>query len=91
LVAIRNGDLSIEDVCTGCSRRRRFYVPLAPCGRTLVMASSFTRFHDHTQRRNSLLWTSDQLVARLLPENTKKTDIHDLAGFEPAIAAGERP
>jgi len=36
------------------------------CDPTRVMASSFTRFLDHTQRRTTvgrLLWTSDQLVA----------------------------
>jgi len=63
------------------------------CGPTWAMASSFTRFLDHTQRRNTvgLLRTSDQLV-----EETSTcqltTDIHTpLAGFEPTISKVERP
>ena len=41
-----------------------------------------------------LLWTSDQPVAKNLPDNKQQsqhTDIHVLAEFEPTISAGQRP
>jgi hypothetical protein len=51
------------------------------------MASPFTGFRDHTLRRatvGGLLWTSDQLVAETLPDNTQhkqQTNIHTLCGI----------
>ena len=68
------------------------------CGPTWAMASSFTRFLDHTQRRitvgRTLLWTSDQLVAETSTwqHKTLTTNIHaSPVVFEPTISAGERP
>ena len=62
-------------------------------------ASSFTRFLDHTQRRNTVGrtpldgWSAP--TQRHLPDNTQhsqQTDIHGPpVGFEPTISAGERP
>jgi len=58
--AIRNGDVSIEYMCTGCSRRRRF-VFLWRCDPTL----SLSRFQDHTQWRTSVCRTPlDEWSAR---------------------------
>ena len=62
------------------------------------MASSFTRFLDHTQRRTTVSRTSlDEWSARrrdlyLTTHNTQKrpTSIPSL-GLEPTITAGERP
>jgi hypothetical protein len=67
-----------------------------------VVASSFLRFLDHTQRNThndalqsvKILWTSDQLVAETSTDNTKRpqqTDIHAPAGFQPAIQTSQQP
>ena len=67
------------------------------CGPTRVMASSFTRFLDHTQRRTTVGRTPpDEWLARrrdlyLTTHNThnRQTSM-PLVGFEPTISAGER-
>ena len=73
------------------------FVARAPRG---VMASSFTRFLDHTQRRTTVGWTPlDKWSARrrdlyLTTNNThnRQSPMHPLpVGFEPTILAGERP
>jgi len=68
------------------------------CDPTRVIASSFLRFLDHTQRRTTvgrLLWTSDQLVAETSTwqHTTLTTDKHPCppVEFELTISAGERP
>jgi hypothetical protein len=56
-----------------------FFLSLWRCDPTRVMASSFLKFLDHTQRPPQsvgLLWTSDQLVQRPLPDNTQHTHVH---------------
>ena len=55
-------------------------------------ASSLSRLHDHTLGR--LLWTSDLPVAETstwLHTTLTREKIHDPAGFEPTIPAGEWP
>jgi hypothetical protein len=50
-----------------CSANTNYFFLLWHCDPTRVMASSFFKFLDHTQRRTTfvgLLWTSDQLVAK---------------------------
>jgi len=68
------------------------------CDPTRVMASSFLRFLDHTQRRTTVGRTSlDEWSARrrdlyLTTHNTHKRQTSmPLVGFEPTISAGERP
>jgi hypothetical protein len=56
----------------------------------------FTRFLDHTRRATVGRTPLDEWSARrrdlyLTPHNTQQTNIHALVGFEPTIAAGERP
>ena len=90
---VAEGDGSIEGVCTGCSWRRRFCVPvsLRPDALTLEVSRSHTPTH---HKSVGFLWTSDQLVAETRPDNTKhsqQTDIHALAGFEPTIPSAKRP
>jgi hypothetical protein len=76
-----------------------FHLSLWLCSPARAMASSFTRFLDHTQRRatvgGEILWTSDQIVAETSTEQhtTHTTDKQPClpVGFEPTIAAGERP
>ena len=68
------------------------------CDPTRVMASSFLRFLDHTQRRTTVGRTSlDEWSARrrylyLTIHNThnRQTSMPPV-GFEPTISAGERP
>jgi len=68
------------------------------CDPTLVMAFSFLRFLDHTQRRTTVGRTSlDEWSARhrdlyLTTHNThnRQTSMSPV-GFEPTISAGERP
>jgi len=61
-----------------------FFTATAP---QWARASSFTRFLDHIQRRNTqsirLLWTSDQLVAKTSTwqHTTNTTDIHGPRGI----------
>jgi len=71
---------------------------LCRCDPTRVMASSFTRFLDHTQRRITVGRTPlDERSARrtdlyLTTHNTHNTQTSmPRMGFEPTISAGERP
>ena len=72
-----------------------FYVR---CDPTRVMASSFLRFLDHTQRRTTVgrtpldEWSARRRDLYLKTHNThnRQTSMH-LVGFEPAISADERP
>ena len=68
------------------------------CDPTRVMASSFLRFLDHTQRRTTVGRTSlDEWSARrrdlyLTTHNTHNRQTSMLlVGFEPTVSAGERP
>jgi len=68
------------------------------CDPTRVMASSFLRFLDHTQRRTTVGRTPlDELLARcrdlyLTTHNTHNRQTSMLpVGFEPTISADERP
>jgi hypothetical protein len=65
------------------------------CDPTRVMASSFLRFLDHTQRRTTVGRTSNQLVTETSTwqHTTLTTDKHPCpaVGFEPTISAGELP
>ena len=67
-------------------------------GPTRAMASLFLRFLDHTQRRATVGKTPlDEWSARRRDLNLTKHNTNDgqtsmpPAGFEPTIAAGERP
>ena len=65
---------------------------------TRVVASSFTRFLDHTQRRTTVgrtpldEWSARRRYLYLTTHNThnRQTSM-SLVGFEPMISAGERP
>ena len=72
-----------------------FFFFLWRCGPTRAMASSFTRFLDHTQRRTTIGRTPlDEWSARrrdlYLTTHNRQTSTPP-AGFEPTISAGERP
>ena len=68
------------------------------CDPTRVMASSFLRFLDHTQRRTTIgrtpldEWSARRRDLYLTTHNThnRQTSMHPV-GFEPTISAGERP
>jgi hypothetical protein len=66
------------------------------CSPARAMVSSSMRFLDHTKRRTPVgrtLWTSDQLVAETSTcqhRHTQQTYMPPV-GFEPMVAAGERP
>jgi len=68
------------------------------CDPTWVMASSFLRFLDHTQRRPTVgrtpldEWSARRRDLYLTTHNThnKQTSMPPV-GFEPTISAGERP
>jgi len=68
------------------------------CDPTRVMASSFLRFLDHTQRRNTVgrtpldEWSARRKDLYLTTHNThnRQTSM-PWVGFEPTISAGERP
>jgi len=68
------------------------------CDPKRVMASSFLRFQDHTQRRTTVSrtpldeWSARRRDLYLTKQNThnKQTSIPPV-GFEPTISAGERP
>ena len=65
------------------------------CDPTRVMASSFLRFIDHTQRRTTVGRTHlDEWSARrrdlYLTTQQRQTSMRPV-GFEPTISAGERP
>ena len=68
------------------------------CGPMRAMASSFSRFLDHTQRRTTLGRTPlDEFSARRRDSYLKTHNTHNRqisippVGFEPTISAGERP
>ena len=68
------------------------------CCPTRAMASSFTRFLDHTQRLTTFgrtpldEWSAPRRDLYLTTHNTHKRQTSMLpAGFEPTISAGERP
>jgi len=68
------------------------------CDPTRVMASSFLRFLDHTQRRTTVgrtpldKWSVRRRDLYLATHNTHNRKISmPRAGFEPTISAGERP
>ena len=68
---------------------------LCRCGPTRAMASSFTRFPDHTQRRTTVGRTPlDEWSARrrdlYLTTHNRQTSMPPV-GFEPTISASERP
>ena len=68
------------------------------CGPTRVMASSLTRFIDHTRRRITVgktpldEWSARRRDLYLTTHNThnRQTSMPQV-GFEPTISAGERP
>ena len=68
------------------------------CGPTRAMASSFTRFLDHTQRHTTVgktpldEWSARRRDLYLTTHNThnRQTSM-PTAGFEPTISAGVRP
>jgi len=57
------------------------------------MASSFTGFLDHTQRRTTVGKTPLELIAETSTRQHKTltTNIHAPVEFEPTISGGERP
>jgi len=61
------------------------------CDPTPVMASSFLRFLDHTQRRTTVGRTPLDEWSVHRRDISQQTDIHAPVGFEPTISAGERP
>jgi hypothetical protein len=68
------------------------------CSPARAMASSFTRFLDHTQLRATVgripldEWSARRRDCYLTTHNTHNRQISmPLVGFEPMIAAGERP
>jgi len=74
-----------------------FFFLLWPCDPTRVMASSFTRFLDHTQRRTTVgrtpldEWSARRRDLYLTTHDTHNRQISMLSvGFEPTISAGER-
>src|SRR5215475_2057296 len=78
--------------------RMIFFFLLWRCDPTRVMASSFLRFLDHTQRRNTFGRTPlDERSARSRDLYLTTHDTHNRqismppVGFEPTISAGERP
>jgi len=68
------------------------------CGPTRAMASSFVRFLDHTQRRNTVgrtpleEWSARRRDLYLTTQNTHNRHTSMLpVGFEPTVLAGEGP
>ena len=68
------------------------------CGPTRAMASSFLRFLDHTQRRNTVgrtplyEWSARRRDLYLTTHNIHNRQISiPPMGFEPTISSGERP
>jgi len=75
-----------------------FFFCVWRCCPTRAMASSFTRFLDHTQRLTTFgrtpldEWSAPRRDLYLTTHNTHKRQTSMLpAGFEPTISAGERP
>jgi len=75
------------------------FFPLWRCDPTRVMASSFLRFLDHTQRRTIVdrtpldKWSARRRDLYLTTHNThnRRQTSRPPVGFEPKISAGERP
>ena len=67
------------------------------CDLTRVMASSFLRFLDHTQRHTTVgrtpldEWSARRRDLYLTTHNTHRQAFMPPVGFEPTISAGERP
>jgi len=68
------------------------------CDPTRVMASSFLRFLDHTQRRTKVCstpldeWSARRRDLYLTTHSTHNRQISmPPVGYEPTISAGERP
>ena len=82
----------------GCRFVLIFFFFLWRCDPTRVMASSFLRFLDHTQRRTTVgrspldEWSARRRDLYLTTHNThnRQTSMSPV-GFEPTISAGERP
>jgi hypothetical protein len=53
----------------------------APSGPGPSHSRGFQIAHNDAPQSVGLLWTSDQLVAETLPDNTQQTDIHALGGI----------
>ena len=75
-----------------------YFFLLWRCDPTRVMASSFLRFLDHTQRRTTVgrtppdEWSARRRELYLTTHNTHNRQISmPPVGFEPTISAGERP
>jgi hypothetical protein len=75
-----------------------FFFPLWRCDPTRVMASSFLRFIDHTERRTTVgrtpqdEWSARRKDLYLSTRNTHNRQTSMLPeGFEPTISAGEQP
>jgi len=75
-----------------------FFFLLWRCDPTLVIASSFLRFLDHTQRRTTVgrtpldEWSACRRDLYPTTHNTHNRQISMLSvGFEPTISVGERP
>jgi hypothetical protein len=79
--------------------RRKFFIIdfLWRCDPMRVMASSFLRFLDHTQRRNTFgrtplqEWSACRRDLYLTAHNTHNRTFMPPVKFEPTISAGERP
>ena len=79
-------------------RELNYFLFLWCCGPKRAMASSFLKFLDHTQRRNTVGSTPlDEWSARRRDLYLKTHNTHNsqtaipLVGFEPTISAGELP
>jgi len=91
---------NIIEAVTAATKSTGFYPPpflTWRCGPTRVMASSFSRFLDHTQRRTTVGRTSDQLVAETSTwqHTTLTTDKHPclrwVSNPRSQQASGRRP
>jgi len=89
----RHVDISIYNKITGDA----FFL-LCRCDPTRVMASSFLRFLDQTQRRTTVgrtpldEWSARRRDLYLTTHNTHNRQISmPPVGFKPTISAGERP
>jgi hypothetical protein len=81
-----------------CKKLLTVFFFLWRCGPTRTMASSFTRFLDHTQRRTTVgrtpldEWSARRRDLYLTKHNTHNRQISmPPVGFESTISAGERP
>ena len=61
-----------------------------PVGQGLLIIED-SRSHSDTPHSVGLLWTSDQPDLPDNTQNSKETNFHAPAGFEPTISAKERP